>query len=203
MRLHRDRAAREGASSTSIPCFTNTPLPRPSPPAAHHHGPAPPAAVYIDIIGDVLVGDAGSADGMLPQLAPAALRGEWYLSRPFVLLVLTVGVLAPLASMRNMGRLGAINVIGLASLGLFAGSTVWLAAGAMAHGAAHPLRLWPDLASLGPPGLGRVIDTLSILPIVLTAVTCHQSIHPLRQLLHPYKWGGIGDPGRGGLRAHA
>ncbi|GFR48283.1 hypothetical protein Agub_g10058, partial [Astrephomene gubernaculifera] len=142
--------------------------------------------VYIDIIGDMLVGEAPAHDGLITRWLPEEERSQWWVGRPFILAALTGCVLAPLASLRTMGHLGVVNVIGLLSLVAFAAATCWLGAAAVAKGTAHVLPLGPDLEGLGSDTPSRITAALSVVPILLTAASCHQSVHPLRSMLVPY-----------------
>ncbi|GLC41525.1 hypothetical protein PLESTM_001205800 [Pleodorina starrii] len=142
--------------------------------------------VYLDIIGDMLIGDEPELDGLITTWMPHDLRHEWYVGRPFVLAILTVVLLAPLSSLRTMSHLGAVNVVGLLSLVGFAAATCWLGVAAVSRGAAHELPFGPDLEGLGPDTASRITAALSVVPILLTAASCHQSVHPLRTMLVPY-----------------
>ncbi|KAG2441362.1 hypothetical protein HYH02_009953 [Chlamydomonas schloesseri] len=142
--------------------------------------------VYIDIIGDLLLGDAPDYDGLITTWLPQEDKQAWWVGRQLVLAALTAGVLAPLASMRTMGGLGLVNLIGLGSLAGFAGATIWLAVAAIVSGRAYALPLGPDLPALGSTTAQQITGALSVVPILLTAASCHQSVHPLRAMLVPY-----------------
>ncbi|KAG2495876.1 hypothetical protein HYH03_006114 [Edaphochlamys debaryana] len=142
--------------------------------------------VYVDIIGDLLLGEAPQWDGLITTWLPAEDRTLWFVGRPFVLLLLAALVLAPLASLRTMGHLGAVNAVGLLSLVFFAGTTVWLGAAAALQGTGHSLPAAPDWGALGRDTASRATALLAVVPILLTAASCHQSVHPLRAMLHPY-----------------
>ncbi|GIL81254.1 hypothetical protein Vretimale_1187 [Volvox reticuliferus] len=142
--------------------------------------------VYIDIIGDMLIGDEPELDGLITTWLPDELRHAWWVGRPFVLAALTVVVLAPLMSLRTMNHLGAVNVMGLLSLVGFAAATCWLGLAAVTNGSAHELPFGPDMAGLGPDTASRITSALAVVPILLTAASCHQSVHPLRAMLVPY-----------------
>ncbi|KAG2437215.1 hypothetical protein HXX76_005878 [Chlamydomonas incerta] len=142
--------------------------------------------VYIDIIGDLLLGEAPTYDGLITTWLPQEDRQQWWVGRQLVLAALALGVLAPLGSLRTMGGLGVVNLVGLASLGGFAGATVWLAVAAVTLGRAYELPLGPDLPALGSTTAQQVTGALAVVPILLTAASCHQSVHPLRAMLVPY-----------------
>ncbi|KAG2437216.1 hypothetical protein HXX76_005879 [Chlamydomonas incerta] len=142
--------------------------------------------VYIDIIGDLLLGEAPTYDGLITTWLPQEDRHQWWVGRQLVLAALTAFVLAPLSSLRTMGHLGAINRVGLASLAGFAGVTIWLAVAAVTSGRAYALPLGPDLPALGGCTAQRITGVLAVVPILLTAASCHQSVHPLRAMLVPY-----------------
>ncbi|KAF6236268.1 transmembrane amino acid transporter protein-domain-containing protein [Scenedesmus sp. NREL 46B-D3] len=147
--------------------------------------------VFVVVLADLLLGTAPEYAGLLPELlrmtgaapAPAAC---WWLGRPFVLGVLSALVLLPLASMRSMEKLAVVNIIGVASNGLFAGLMLALAATAAAHGQLKPPQLLPDLSQLGSSPVLIAIALASIVPVLLNCNVCHQSLHPLLPLLKPY-----------------
>lgn len=64
---------------------------------------------------------------------------------------------------------------------------VWLAVAAVLHGEAHALPLGPDLAALGQGTSHRLIRAASLIPIILTADSCHQAVNPVMALLQPYR----------------
>jgi amino acid permease len=148
-------------------------------------------SVFVVVLGDLLLGTAPDFDGLLPELLrmfgaapdPAAC---WWLGRPFVLGVLSALVLLPLASMRSMEKLAIVNIIGVASNGLFAGLMLALAASAAANGLLQPPQLLPDLSQLGSSPVLIAIALASIVPVLLNCNVCHQSLHPLLPLLKPH-----------------
>jgi hypothetical protein len=64
--------------------------------------------------------------------------------RAFILGVLTVFVLAPLVSMRNMSRLAPVNIIGVCAVFAFAAVSAGLAGVAVASGQAYEVKWQPD-----------------------------------------------------------
>lgn len=151
-------------------------------------------SVFVVVLGDLLLGTAPEFAGLLPELLqmmgytpdPASC---WLLGRPFVLGLLSLLVLLPLSSMRSMEKLAIVNIIGVASNGLFAGLMLALAASAAANGHLQPPRLLPDLSQIGPSPLLVAITLASVVPVLLNCDVCHQSLHPLMPLLKPYSVG--------------
>eukprot|EP00882_Tetradesmus_deserticola_P012493 GHRQ01013239.1.p1 GENE.GHRQ01013239.1~~GHRQ01013239.1.p1 ORF type:complete len:419 (-),score=149.38 GHRQ01013239.1:346-1602(-) len=148
-------------------------------------------SVFVVVLGDLLLGTAPEYAGLLPELlrmlgAAAAPAACWWLGRPFVLGVLSLVVLLPLASMRSMERLAVVNIIGVASNGLFAGLMLVLAATAAVNGQLKPPQLLPNVSQLGPSPVLAAIALASIVPVLLNCNVCHQSLHPLLPLLKPY-----------------
>ena len=58
----------------------------------------------------------------------------WYVSRPFVLGLVCLAVLAPLLALRDLGRLGPMSTASVAIAGGFAASVVGVTAAAVAKG---------------------------------------------------------------------
>ena len=51
---------------------------------------------------------------------------------------------------------------------------LWLVAAAALQGSLVPPPLWPDLASLGPTAWVQAREVFEVVPVVLTALACHQ-----------------------------
>ncbi|WIA09716.1 hypothetical protein OEZ85_009100 [Tetradesmus obliquus] len=147
--------------------------------------------VFVVVFGDLLLGTAPEYAGLLPELlrmlgAAPDPTSCWWLGRPFVLGMLSLLVLLPLASMRSMEKLAVVNIIGVASNGLFAALVLALAGRAAALGQIKPPQLLPDLSQLGSSPVVVAIALASIVPVLLNCNVCHQSLHPLLPLLKPY-----------------
>uniref|UniRef100_A0A7S0V3P5 Amino acid transporter transmembrane domain-containing protein n=1 Tax=Polytomella parva TaxID=51329 RepID=A0A7S0V3P5_9CHLO len=151
--------------------------------------------VYLDIISDVLIGEAPSFSGgillqfinwLVPPATGVPGARWWFEGRSQLLGFLVLFILVPLCLQRDMTRLDALNKVGLVSLVLFAVSTIWLAVAAAMAGHAYVPPLLPDWPRLGPTLSVQISTLVSVIPVILTAMTCHQSVHPLRQMLKPY-----------------
>lgn len=147
--------------------------------------------VFVVVFGDLLLGTAPEYAGLLPELlrmlgAAPDPTSCWWLGRPFLLGMLSLLVLLPLASMRSMEKLAVVNIIGVASNGLFAALMLALAGRAAALGQIKPPQLLPDLSQLGSSPVVVAIALASIVPVLLNCNVCHQSLHPLLPLLKPY-----------------
>jgi amino acid permease len=143
--------------------------------------------VFLVIASDILIGEPPDHFGLIRQLT--GLGSGLATSKPAVLGALCALVLLPLGSMKNMDRLAAVNVIGVASNALFAALTLALAAGAAARGVAAAPPLWPEWDGLVAKSGGRVAAGLALastLPVILNCFSCHQSLHPLLPCLRPY-----------------
>lgn len=69
-----------------------------------------------------------------PPFLCARSAAVWYVSRPFVLAAVCATILAPLLSLRDLGRLGPMSTAGVAIAGGFAASVVGVTAAAVAQG---------------------------------------------------------------------
>eukprot|EP00878_Enallax_costatus_P003797 GHUV01004013.1.p1 GENE.GHUV01004013.1~~GHUV01004013.1.p1 ORF type:complete len:658 (+),score=172.12 GHUV01004013.1:226-2199(+) len=147
--------------------------------------------VFLVVLGDILVGTAPEYAGLLPELLRYAgpdlsPANCFWLGRPVVLGVLSLCVLLPLSSMRSMEKLAVVNIVGVASNGVFAALMVALAAGAAANGVLQPPRLLPTWSDFGSSSFAIGMSLASIAPVLLNTNVCHQSLHPLMPLLRPY-----------------
>jgi amino acid permease len=145
--------------------------------------------VFIVVLGDILIGQPPTSPGLIGELFPQA--PPLLLSRPFILGLLSLVVLLPLASMRNMERLKAVNIIGVLCNFLFAGVTILLAVAAGQRGALQPFNTWPRWSELGSSPLLIGLGLAAVAPIMLNCDTCHQSLHPLMPMLKPYTPGSM------------
>lgn len=142
--------------------------------------------LHADIIADILLGEAPKYDGVVTTWFPEAMRGSaWFLSRPFLLLLLCTSTLLPLMSLRRMERLSSVNFIGIGSLVLLCLGLSVLAAVALSRGQAHVLPLAPDVQALGKTRADQLWGLANVLPVIITAAAVHQSVHPLRYARAP------------------
>ena len=144
---------------------------------------------YCDISADVLLGSE-ERPGVIPEalnlLKVPDFITQWAVYRPCFLFVFISLFVLPLSLKRDMSSLGSLNAIGLASLAAFGASLFTLALAAIHQGVAYPLPLLPDLTQLDSLGASsRVLAFMSILPVLLTADGCQQSIMPLAGMMRP------------------
>jgi len=143
-------------------------------------------AVFSVICTDILVGTKDMPNGLVQELLPSLASVDFALYRNTALAILLSLVLLPLAAFVPLHRLGAVNVLGVASVAFFALSSIFLAISAVVQGRAHKVPLYPDFSSLGTTPLTKTIAVLNILPIVLNSDVCHQSVFPAMSVLQPY-----------------
>jgi len=167
--------------------------------------------VYLVVVADVLVGSAPNFDGLVCDLLPVGASdgggaaagagggcGAAFPTRRLDVMAAFSLALLPLAARRDMASLAAMNVVGVAAVALFAAAAVGVAAAAAAAGTAAPIPLLPDWAALaalagggggGASGGGwgpALHGAVAVVPLLLTACVCHQSITPLMPLLKPW-----------------
>lgn len=142
--------------------------------------------VFVVVLGDILIGTAPEYGGLLPEWTGASPAHCFWLRRDVVLGAVSLLVLLPLAAMRSMERLAVVNIIGVASNGVFAGLMLALAAGALNNGVLQPPPLFPDWSELGSTPVAAAITIATVVPVLLNCDVCHQSLHPLMPLLQPY-----------------
>ncbi len=163
--------------------------------------------VFMVVFGDILLGTAPDYNGLISELFPSLdpATTPW-LTRPWVLGTVTLLLLTPLALQRDLARLGPLALAGMASVGLFALTTVVLAGAALLQGRAAPLPWLPDWDGLAAGGDGKgagagsgggggtgggywaavSVGIAAVIPLVLNADICHQSVFPAMSLLVPY-----------------
>lgn len=147
------------------------------------------AVMYCDISADVLLGSEGRP-GVIPEalllLKVPDYVIQWAVFRPLFLFAFIFIFVLPLSLKRDMAALGPLNAIGLGSLAAFGATLITLALAAVYQGQAYPLPLFPDLTQLDSLGASsRVFAFMSILPVLLTADGCQQSIMPLAGMMRP------------------
>lgn len=147
------------------------------------------AVMYVDISADVLLGSEGKG-GVIPDALTLLKLPEeiieWATYRPIFLAAFLFLFVLPLTLKRDMAALGSLNTIGLVALATFGISLAILAIAAAIQGRAYPLPLFPDLTHLDALGSSsRFLAAMSLLPVLLTADGCQQSIMPLAAMMRP------------------
>lgn len=68
--------------------------------------------VFVVVLGDILIGSAPTYGGLLPEWTGINPESCFWMRRDVVLGAVSLAVLLPLAAMRSMERLAAVNIIG-------------------------------------------------------------------------------------------
>lgn len=142
--------------------------------------------VYLIIIGDVLVGVPPDFNGLITNLLGIHDPSVWFVSRPFVLGVACLLVLAPLLSLRDLGRLGPMSTAGVAIAGGFAASVVAVTAIAIGKGEIGDFHWLPTPDMLGHSVQQRLVNLLAVLPVISLSFICHYNVHPIAHSLERF-----------------
>lgn len=142
--------------------------------------------VYLVVIGDILVGNAPDYGGLLCELTHMQPSHVWWMHRRVILGILSLCVLGPLVSLNSMALLAPVNIIGMFSTALFGVLSIVLAGEALRNGQASKIYWFPDWESMGQTKFVVGLTFASVIPIILGADVCHQSLPPLIPLLKPY-----------------
>lgn len=140
--------------------------------------------VYINVIGDVLVGSPQSCTGLLCDLF--ADKSFWFLDRRLVLAVVMVVMVLPGVSLRSSDRLAPLGVFGMAAITLFTLALMGMVLSAAPLHQLEPIPLWPNWDVMGGSYIKVVLTAVDIAPIFLTCFVCHQSLLGLKRLVQPY-----------------
>ncbi|KAI3696188.1 hypothetical protein L1987_79198 [Smallanthus sonchifolius] len=133
--------------------------------------------IYMIILGDVVAGS--SSDGLHhPGLLEGWFGPHWWTGRVFVLLVTTLGVFVPLASLKRMDSLSVTSGLAVALAVVFLIITAGIAIFKLADGSLPMPRLLPDVT-----GINSVWNLFTAVPVIVTAYICHFNVHPIRNEL--------------------
>ncbi|KAI3816461.1 hypothetical protein L1987_16159 [Smallanthus sonchifolius] len=133
--------------------------------------------IYMIILGDVVAGS--SSDGLHhPGLLEGWFGPHWWTGRVFVLLVTTLGVFAPLASLKRMDSLSVTSGLAVALAVVFLIITAGIAIFKLADGSLPMPRLLPDVTDIN-----SVWNLFTAVPVLVTAYICHFNVHPIRNEL--------------------
>ncbi|XP_047321594.1 amino acid transporter AVT6C-like [Impatiens glandulifera] len=130
--------------------------------------------IYMIIIGDVLSGNQSEGTfhlGILQEWFGI----QWWNSRVFSLLFITLFVMLPLLLLRNIDSLRHASAISILLAVVFVVICSTLAIFSIVDGRSQNVRLLPDFSS----GLS-VFDLFTTIPVYATAFGCHVSVHPVR-----------------------
>jgi len=143
---------------------------------------------YMVIFGDLLVGSAPSYDGLVTTWAGLSGSSDipWFLHRPTVVGAVCVVCLFPTLCLRSLERLAAASFVKVLVTGVFALVTVVTTALAAGSGGLPGSRLWPDMEALRADPLAAAARIVAVVPVVLTAYSCHFNIHPVMHELENF-----------------
>ncbi|KAI7843114.1 hypothetical protein COHA_003285 [Chlorella ohadii] len=142
--------------------------------------------VYLIIIADVLVGVPPDYNGLITNLVGVHDPSVWFVSRPFVLAVACLLVLAPLLSLRDLGRLGPMSTVGVAIAGCFATSVVAVTGIAIFKGQLGDFHWLPTPEMLGSSAPEIAVRLLAVLPVISLSFICHYNVHPIAHSLERF-----------------
>lgn len=129
--------------------------------------------VYMIIIGDVLSGT--TSDGVHHA---GVLQGwfgvHWWNGRFFVLLVTTLGVFAPLASLKRIDSLSYTSALSVALAVVFLVITAGITIYKLATGTIVMPKLFPDIVDLS-----SAFNLFTVVPVLVTAYICHYNVHTI------------------------
>ncbi|EFN60084.1 hypothetical protein CHLNCDRAFT_133392 [Chlorella variabilis] len=142
--------------------------------------------VYLIIIADVLCGVPPDYNGLVTNLLGVHDPSVWFVSRPFVLAVCCVLVLAPLLSLRDLGRLGPMSTAGVVVAGGFAVSVVGITGIAIAKGQVGDFHWLPTAEMMGDTPSQVAVNLLAVLPVISLSFICHYNVHPIAHSLERF-----------------
>lgn len=142
--------------------------------------------VYLIIIADVLCGVAPEYNGLITNLVGVHDPSVWYVGRPFVLGVTCLAVLAPLLSLRDLGRLGPMSSVGVGTAGFFAASVVAVTGIAMFKGQLGDFHWLPTEDMMGSTPTSVLVNLLAVLPVISLSFVCHYNVHPIAHSLERF-----------------
>ncbi|KAL2522979.1 Transmembrane amino acid transporter family protein [Forsythia ovata] len=129
--------------------------------------------VYMIIIGDVLSGTTSSGIHH-----PGVLEGwfgeHWWNGRFFVLLVTTLAIFAPLASLKRIDSLSYTSALSVALAVVFLIITVGITVFKLINGTILMPRLLPDVTSVM-----SFFNLFTVVPVLVTAYICHYNVHTI------------------------
>ncbi|XP_008243782.1 PREDICTED: probable sodium-coupled neutral amino acid transporter 6 [Prunus mume] len=129
--------------------------------------------VYTIIIGDVLSGT--SSTGVHHAGVLEGWFGEhWWNGRTFVLLVTTIFVFAPLASLKRIDSLRYTSALAVALAVVFLVITAGIVVIKFFHGGISMPRFLPNVSDIA-----SVWNLFTVVPVLVTAFICHFNVHTI------------------------
>ncbi|GER49253.1 amino acid transporter family protein [Striga asiatica] len=133
--------------------------------------------VYMIIIGDVLSGT--TSDGIHHAGVLEGWFGEhWWNGRFFVLLITTLAVFAPLATLKRIDSLRYTSALSVALAVVFLVITVGITLFKLINGTTLMPRLFPDVNNLT-----SFLNLFTAVPVLVTAFICHYNVHSINNEL--------------------
>lgn len=129
--------------------------------------------IYMIIIGDVVAGSSSSGVHH-PGLLEGWFGPHWWNGRVFVLLVTTIGVFVPLASLKRMDSLSVTSGLAVALAVVFLIVTAGIASFKIASGSLPMPRLLPDIKDIN-----SIWNLFTAVPVLVTAYICHFNVHSI------------------------
>ncbi|KAI5352928.1 hypothetical protein L3X38_005820 [Prunus dulcis] len=129
--------------------------------------------VYTIIIGDVLSGT--SSTGVHHAGVLEGWFGEhWWNGRTFVLLVTTIFVFAPLASLKRIDSLRYTSALAVALAVVFLVITAGIVVTKLFYGGISMPRFLPNVSDIA-----SVWNLFTVVPVLVTAFICHFNVHTI------------------------
>ncbi|KAK4490763.1 hypothetical protein RD792_001471 [Penstemon davidsonii] len=133
--------------------------------------------VYMIIIGDVLSGT--TSDGIHHAGVLEAWFGvQWWNARFVVLLITTVAVFAPLASLKRIDSLKYTSALSVALAVVFLVILVGITLFKLINGTVIMPRLLPNVTDLT-----SFFNLFTVVPVLVTAYICHYNVHSIENEL--------------------
>ncbi|KAL0431808.1 UNVERIFIED_CONTAM: Amino acid transporter AVT6A [Sesamum radiatum] len=133
--------------------------------------------VYMIIIGDVLSGTTsggihhnGVLEGWFGQ--------HWWTGRFFILLITTLAIFAPLASLKRIDSLRYTSALSVALAMVFLIVTMGITLFKLINGTILMPRLFPDVTNLA-----SFFKLFTAVPVLVTAYICHYNVHSINNEL--------------------
>ncbi|XP_073131513.1 amino acid transporter AVT6A-like [Henckelia pumila] len=133
--------------------------------------------VYMIIIGDVLSGTTSSGIHHAGVLE-GWFGGHWWNRRFFVLVVITLGVFAPLALFKRIDSLRHTSAVAVLLAFLFLLITIGIVAVKFSQGSIAMPKFLPEVTDIN-----SVWGLFTVVPVLVTAYVCHFNVHSIENEL--------------------
>ncbi|ERN05789.1 hypothetical protein AMTRI_Chr10g231740 [Amborella trichopoda] len=133
--------------------------------------------VFMIIIGDVLSGTSSS--GMHHSGVLEGLFGKhWWNGRTFVLLITSLAIIAPLASLKQIDSLRYTSALSVALAVVFVIITTGIVTMKFLNGSTEMPRFLPNVTDVA-----SFLKLFTAVPVLVTAYICHYNVHPITKEL--------------------